>query len=97
MNKASWYTRRTDDSLEIRVLVQARSRQPGIQGIHDGRLKLRVAAAPADGAANREVIQSLAKAFGVAPSRVQLLRGASQHRKTLRVEAPDIPPEAILR
>jgi uncharacterized protein YggU (UPF0235/DUF167 family) len=43
--------------------------------------------APADkGAANEAVIEVVARALGLAPSRVSLLRGATSRQKVLAVE-----------
>ena len=47
----------------------------------DGRILIRVAAAPTDGKANDAVLRVLAAALGVAPSRLTLLRGAAARDK----------------
>jgi hypothetical protein len=51
----------------------------------DGVFQVRVTAAPADGEANRAVIALLAEAFGVARSRVELVRGAASRDKLFRI------------
>jgi uncharacterized protein len=60
----------------------------GIGTLDDGTciLKIRVRAAPADGAANDALARVLAKAVGVPPSRVTLLQGAAGRRKVFRIE-----------
>ena len=50
-----------------------------------GVLRVRVTAAPEGGEANRAVIALLAEVFGVAPSRVELVRGATSRDKLFRV------------
>ena len=50
-----------------------------------GVLRVRVTAAPEGGEANRAVIGLLAEAFGVAPSRVELVRGAASRDKLFRI------------
>ncbi|NNF63677.1 MAG: DUF167 domain-containing protein [Acidimicrobiia bacterium] len=62
----------------ITIWVVARSKRPGLDGFHDGSLRVRVAAPPADGMANREVAKILRGALGVAPV---LLSGATSRRK----------------
>lgn len=54
----------------------------------DGRplLKVRVAAAPTDGAANAAVIALVAKALGVPRSAVTLAAGAGARIKRLKIE-----------
>jgi hypothetical protein len=52
------------------------------------RLRVRVMAAPVDGAANRAVIGLLAETLRIAPSRIELVRGATSRNKVFRVAAP---------
>jgi len=65
--------------------VQPRASRDGIVGWQDGALRLRVTAAPVEGAANRAVEALLARALGVAPSRVRVVRGARGRDKLVRV------------
>ncbi|MFC0206252.1 DUF167 domain-containing protein [Novosphingobium soli] len=62
---------------------------PGASGealqIVDGRVLARVRAKPQDGQANAAVRDLLARALGVAPSRVTLLRGATSREKQFKV------------
>ena len=58
-----------------------------------GELLLKVRAAPADGAANTAVVRLLADALDVAPSRLQLVRGATSRVKVVAVD--DIEPSAL--
>lgn len=48
-------------------------------------IRVFVTAPPADGAANEAVRRLLAKALGVAPSRLELVRGASSRDKRFRL------------
>jgi len=50
-----------------------------VTGYHDGALRVRVAAAPEGGEANRAIQKLLKRATGA--RKVQLLRGASSRRK----------------
>ena len=73
------------------IRVTPRSAKPGIGAWKidpGGRpfLEVRVAAAPADGAANEEVTQLLAKALGVSKGSVGIISGANSRLK--RVEVP---------
>lgn len=54
--------------------------------IVEGRLLARVRAKPQDGRANDAVRSLLADALEVAPSRLELLRGATSREKQFRVE-----------
>ena len=53
--------------------------------LDEGVLAARVRAKPQDGAANEAVRKLLAAAYGVPPSRVELLRGATSREKLLRI------------
>jgi len=61
--------------------------RPG--GLHDGRLRLLVAAPPEDGKANRALQQLLAELSGVPLRQVQLVRGERGRAKTWRITATD--------
>ncbi len=71
----------------IAIRVTPRSSKPGIGGWRtgaDGRdeLEVRVAEAPADGAANEAVVKLLAKALGISRSEVSIISGhASRHKR----------------
>lgn len=71
----------------IAIRVSPRSARPGVVGWRagaDGReeLEIRVAEAPADGAANAAVVELLAKALGVSRSEVAIISGhASRHKR----------------
>ena len=73
----------------IAIRVTARSAKPGIGGWRqgaDGReeLEVRVAEAPADGAANEAVVKLLAKALGVPKGSIKIVSGeGSRHKRVL--------------
>jgi uncharacterized protein YggU (UPF0235/DUF167 family) len=67
------------------VRVQPRARRAEIAAQPDGTFRVRVTAAPEGGEANRAVIALLAGALDVAPSRVELVRGAASRDKLFRV------------
>lgn len=75
---------------QIAVRVTPRSAKPGIGAWRigaDGReeLEVRVAEAPADGAANAAVVKLLAKALGVPRSSVEIVGGATSRYKRVSV------------
>lgn len=75
--------------VRIRVHVQPRAAKTSIAGMHDGSIKIRLAAPPVDGAANAALIEFVADRFGIAKSRVRLVSGASSRRKVLEIEGVD--------
>lgn len=78
----------------LRALVDGEGRlavrvTPGAKGegiaIEDGRVSVKVRAKPEDGKATSAVLALVAAALEVAPSKVELLRGATSREKLLRV------------
>lgn len=57
--------------------------------MHDGAIKIRLAAPPVDGAANAALIEFIADQLGIPKSRVRLVAGASSRRKTVEIEGVD--------
>ena len=72
----------------LEVRLQPRAGDNSVAGFVDGRLRIRVTAAPVNNAANQRMIALLAKEFGVAKSRVRLLAGARKRDKRVVIEGP---------
>jgi uncharacterized protein len=75
-------------TLVLEIRLQARASENALMGISNARLRVRVTAAPVDNAANQRLIAVLAKAFGVAKSRVRLLSGARERDKRVAIDDP---------
>ena len=73
-------------SVRIEVHVQPRASKTELAGLHDGRLKIRLAAPPVDGAANAALVEFIADKLGIAKSRVRVVAGATSRRKVVEVE-----------
>jgi uncharacterized protein (TIGR00251 family) len=74
-----------DGALIFMVRVVPRASKSEIVGEMDGALKIRVASPPVDGAANAELIKLLAKTFGVAKSRVEIIGGETSKTKQVKI------------
>jgi uncharacterized protein YggU (UPF0235/DUF167 family) len=68
--------------LALRVTPGARSESVDLG---DGRVLIKVRVKPEDGKANTEVLELLAKALGIATSRLQMLRGATGRDKLVKI------------
>jgi uncharacterized protein len=82
------------DDLVLTLRVQPRASRDELR-LEGARLRARITAPPVDGAANAHLLRFLADAFGVAPSRVALVRGTTSREKVLRISAPKALPVAL--
>ncbi|HRN52701.1 MAG TPA: DUF167 domain-containing protein [Gemmatimonadaceae bacterium] len=80
----------TAQGIRLTVHVQPRAKAPGVGGLHGDALKVRVSAAPVDGAANEAVVRAIADAFGRAARDVRVVAGASARRKIVEVDGATI-------
>jgi uncharacterized protein (TIGR00251 family) len=71
------------------IRVVPRASKAGIAGTRSGALLIRLQSAPVDGAANEELIQVIAKAFGVAKRDVEIVAGERAKLKRVAIEALD--------
>ena len=73
----------------IDVRVMPRSSKNGIDGMREGRIVVRVTAAPVDGAANDAVVAAVAAALDVPRRVVRVVHGGTSRNKTLEVTGLD--------
>ena len=69
--------------------LQPRARRDEVVGERAGAVVIRVTAPPVDGRANEALCRLVAKAAGVAPSRVAVVRGQGSRDKVVRVDGVD--------
>lgn len=84
------WSRATAAGLELRVLVVPGASRAAVVGPHGDRLKVRVAAPPEGGKANRAVEELLAAWLGVARTRV--VSGQGHRQKTVLAPGLDALP-----
>ena len=75
-----------DMCVRIEVHVQPRASRTELAGLHGGRLKIRLAAPPVDGAANAALVEFVAEKLGVAKSRVRVVAGATSRQKVVEID-----------
>jgi len=75
----------TAGGVSIRVHVQPRASRTEVLGLHGNALKIRLAAAPVDGAANDALIRLLASLLDVPRSAVAVTSGRAGRRKMVSV------------
>ena len=77
---------RMTQSTSLSIYVQPRASKTEISGMHDGLLRIRLAAPPVDGAANTALVAFIAERLNIAKSRVRVVSGLASRRKVVRIE-----------
>ena len=83
----TWY-REDSTGVTFAVRVVPRALRSEVAGLHDGALRIRVAAPPVEGAANRELVKFLAKRFKVPRAAISLVSGTNSKNKIIRIASP---------
>jgi uncharacterized protein len=73
------------DGVLLLLSVMPNAKRTEVDGMHDGALRVRLAAPPVDGRANEALVAWLAKSLGVRRRDVEVLRGESSRRKQVAI------------
>ena len=73
----------TPDGAVLNVRAQPRSSRAGIDGIIGDAVRVRIRCAPVDGKANKELVETLADAFGIPKSSVVFRSGETSKTKRI--------------
>jgi uncharacterized protein len=71
--------------LRLKVRVKPRASKSRVLGMKGDELEVAVAAPPVDGAANLELVRTLAEHYGVAKSAVEIVSGLGGRSKIVRI------------
>jgi uncharacterized protein (TIGR00251 family) len=74
---------------QLSVRLQPRAARNEVVGERAGAVVVRVTAPPVDGKANAALCALVARAAGVPPSRVSVVRGQTSRDKVVRVDGVD--------
>lgn len=77
------YFTETAEGTVLNVKAQPRSSKAGVEGLIGDAVKVRIRCAPVDGKANRELVETLADAFGLPKSRVVFKSGETSKQKRI--------------
>ena len=77
------YFTETSEGVVLNVRAQPRSSKSGIDGLLGDVVKVRIRCAPVDGKANKELVETLADAFGLPKSRVVFKSGETSKTKRI--------------
>jgi hypothetical protein len=73
--------------MDIRIKVIPKSSRTELVGyLPDGTWKVKIAAVPEKGKANRELVEFLAEKLGVAKSRIRIVSGQTSPLKRIHVD-----------
>jgi uncharacterized protein (TIGR00251 family) len=72
-------------AVRVSIYVQPRASRTEVVGEYGAAIKLRVAAPPVEGEANREVVRFLSKLLGIPAASVELVSGESGRRKVVEL------------
>ncbi|MCD4812647.1 DUF167 domain-containing protein [bacterium] len=81
----AWEVKQQGQAVTFEVKVQPGAKKTEITGLWESALKLKIAAKPEDGAANRECIHYLSRCLGVSKQAVSIIRGEFARLKVVRV------------
>ena len=87
------YFTETAEGTVLSVKAQPRSSKAGVDGLIGDAVKVRVKCAPVDGKANKELVETLADAFGLPKSRVVFKSGETSKQK--RILLMGVPAAAV--
>lgn len=80
---AAAFMTETPEGVVLGVRAQPRSSRAGLDGVVGDALKVRIRSAPVDGKANKELVETLADAFGIPKSRVVIKGGETSKTKRI--------------
>ncbi len=72
--------------VDLRVFAKPRASRSRVLGVREGALEVALAAPPVDGAANQELLATLARALNVPKRQLELMRGDTSKHKLVRVQ-----------
>lgn len=74
-----------NDSVRFSIRVLPGASRSQIIGALDGALKVKIAAPPVDGAANTELVRTLAKWLSISKSDIEIISGQTSRNKRVRI------------
>ncbi len=83
----------TPTGTRILIRVQPRASRNRVEGIHGGRLKIRLTAPPVEGAANNALVAFLADLLDVPKRDIAIVQGHRGREKVVEVEG--LTPEEV--
>lgn len=80
----------TPTGVSIRIYVAPQSSANKVVGVHNGAIKVALTAPPVEGAANKALVEFLAKLLGVPRSGVGIIAGETSRQKIVQVRGIEV-------
>ena len=74
-----------ENSFFLSILIQPNCKENEIQGIHGGKIKVRIHSPPVEGRANEELILYLAEVFHLRRNQIEIIKGHSTRHKQVKI------------
>lgn len=95
-NAESWCRPGRSDHWILTLYVQPNASKTEFSGLHDGALKIKIAAPPADHRANNALLEFLGKSFKVSKKQIILKQGAHARQKIVEIINLTTSPDMLL-
>jgi len=79
--------KKTSEGVQIKIFAQPNSSKNAFAGLYKEALKIKLAAPPVDGAANKMCVKFLGKSLKVPKGSVEIVSGSSSRNKRALVKA----------
>ncbi len=76
---------KAQNELILKIKVEPRSSRSEVVGHYGDALKVKLTSPPVEGKANRELIEVLAREFGIPKKDVEIISGQASKNKTVRL------------
>lgn len=77
---------KSKDALILKIKVEPRSSRSEIVGQYGDAIKVKLTSPPVDGKANSELIEVLAKEYGISKKDVEIISGFNSKNKLVRLK-----------
>jgi len=84
-----------NETASVSVVVQPSASRNEVVGFEDGVLRVKIAAPPVKGKANRELVDFLSKRLGVSKGSITIEKGLTSRRKVVAIEG--LSKDEVLR
>ncbi len=88
---------KTGNILTLKIKVEPRSSRAGIVGPYGDALKVKLTSPPVEGKANKELIDVLAKGFGITKKDIEIIAGQSSKNKIVKLNGVGSADDWIIK